>query len=244
MKKYRKYEAVFMMLILTSFFTSTVLAHPPVDMEINYDIESQQVTVMITHETPGPTVHYINRVTIEVNDNEILSEDYQSQPTNDVFSYTYDVSAEIGDVITVTAYCNIQGSISRSLTIRDPSQDEPPVIEIKNPTKGYFHFSGIRLFATYFDLIYDTMGFGGFRVRPVQVFVDDDIDAPEDVIVNIYIDDVLRDTAIYNANTGYHELKWTGPRLGVFTLKATAEDTQGNTAETSMDVWYFCFVPE
>ena len=70
------------------------------------------------------------------------------------------------------------------------------------------------------------------------------IDDPEDIIVKIYIDDELRNTASYNPSTGYHELKWTGPRLGVFTLKATAEDTIGNIASTEMDVWYFCFVPE
>ena len=55
---------------------------------------------------------------------------------------------------------------------------------------------------------------------------------------------IIRDTALYNSKNGFHELQWTGPRLGVFTLKATAEDTQGNIASTEMDVWYFCFVPE
>ena len=94
------------------------------------------------------------------------------------------------------------------------------------------------------DVIYDTMGFGGFRVKPVQIFTDDDIDNSEDLIVKIFIDDELRDIAVYNSENGYHELKWVGPRLGVFTLKATAEDSQGNIGIAELDVWYFCFIPE
>ncbi len=232
------------MLVFTTLAVSTVSAHPPLDMTLSYNLNNQLLNVTITHETPAPTIHYINQVDIEKNGELYLSEEYDSQPTNDVFTYTYNVNASIGDELTVTAYCNIQGSITRSITVKDPGADNPPVVDIKNPTQGYFHFSGIRLFATYLDLIYDTMGFGGFRVRPVQVFTEDDVDNSEDLIVNIYIDDELRDTAVYNPDNGLHELKWTGPRLGVFRLKATAEDSQGNIGSDEMDVWYFCFVPE
>ena len=63
------------------------------------------------------------------------------------------------------------------------SNDTPPTVKIVNPTKGYFHFSGIKLFPTIFNLISDTMGFGGFRVRPVQVQVEDDTDPPENLTV-------------------------------------------------------------
>jgi hypothetical protein len=243
MKK-RTYILTSLMLLILVVSTSTTMAHPPIDMELTYNFEENMLSVTITHETPAPTVHYVNRVVVDLNDETVIDESYESQPTSSTFTYDYTIEAIAGDIITVTAYCNIQGSITRTITVRDPSLDDPPVVEIKNPTKGYFHFSGIRLFATYFDLVYDTMGFGGFRVRPVQVFVEDDIDAPEDVTVNIYIDDVLRDTAVYNPSTGLHELQWVGPRLGVFTLKATAEDTYGNIASTEMDVWYFCFIPE
>jgi hypothetical protein len=235
---------VSLMLLSLVVFSATTMAHPPIDMQLHYDLDQGLLSVTIVHETPAPTVHYVNRVVVKLNDEPILDETYTSQPTNSEFTYEYAFAAEAGDIIEVTAYCIIQGSITRSITVRDPTQDDPPYVEIKNPTKGYFHFSGIRLFATYLDIIYDTMGFGGFRVRPVQIFTEDDLDAPSDIIVKIYIDDELRGTAVYNPSTGYHELKWTGPRLGVFTLKATAEDTQGHVASAEMDVWYFCFVPE
>ncbi len=243
MKKH-PYIIIGMLLISTLTLATTTLAHPPQDMTLTYDLGTTTLNVTITHESPAPTVHYIETVEIKLNDVLYDTYDYTSQPTNDIFTYSYTVIGSIGDVIEVTSICNIQGSITRTITITDPSQDDPPLVEIKNPVKGYFHFSGVRLFATYLDIIDDTMGFGGFRVRPVQIFTDDDNDQSQDLTVNVYIDDELRGEATWNPDTQYHEIKWTGPALGVFTLKATAEDSFGNIASTEMDLWYFCFIPE
>jgi hypothetical protein len=122
--------------------------------------------------------------------------------------------------------------------------DEPPVIEIVNPVKGYFHFSGIKLFPTVLNLIADTMGFGGFRVRPVQVRVTDDIDNPEDIFVYMYVCENEQGEMIWNSKNSLHERKWIGPDLGMFNLTITAEDSGGNFVVEQLDVWYFCFVPE
>jgi hypothetical protein len=239
-----KYVFVVLMLVCIPLFGFQVMAHPPVDMSLEYEIDTDSLIVTITHETPAPDLHYVNKIVIMKNDVEFLTEEYTSQPTNAVFSYTFNPDASIGDVIMVTAYCNIQGSITRMLTIEDPNQDDPPEIEIKNPIKGYFHFSGIRLFATYLDVIYDTMGFGGFRVKPVQASIIDDNDAPGDLIVTLYVDDVKERDMVYNEESGLFEGKWIGPDLGVFTMKIAAEDSLGNIGIAEMDVWYFCFVPE
>ena len=120
----------------------------------------------------------------------------------------------------------------------------PPTIEIINPTEGYFHFSGIRLFPTQLDIVADTMGFGGFRVRPVQVRVTDDVDSGEDISVYMFVYEDEQGVMNYNSNTNLYERKWIGPDLGVFTLSITAEDTSNNSNSVEMEVWYFCFVPE
>ena len=131
--------------------------------------------------------------------------------------------------------------IVQSNSIND---DTPPTITIVNPTDGYFHFSGIKLFPTILNIIDDTMGFGGFRVRPVQVSVEDDTDPPEDVSVYMYVKEDEQGEMIWNSKKDLFERKWIGPDLGVFTLNITAEDTSGNIGYTEMDVWYFCFIPE
>lgn len=121
---------------------------------------------------------------------------------------------------------------------------EPPVIEIRNPVVGYFHFSGIKLVPTPLNIVADTMGFGGFRLRPIQVHVTDNIDSPEDITVYMYVYDNEQGIMTYNNDHQLHERKWIGPDLGVFTMNISAEDTSGNIAYKEMDVWYFCFIPE
>jgi hypothetical protein len=122
--------------------------------------------------------------------------------------------------------------------------DNAPEITIVNPTEGYFHFSGIKLFETFLDLKSDTMGFGGFRVRPVQVQVEDDTDVPEDISVYMYVKEDEQGEMAWNGENNLFERKWIGPDLGVFTLNISAEDTSQNIAYSEMEVWYFCFIPE
>jgi len=124
------------------------------------------------------------------------------------------------------------------------SDETPPNITIVNPTEGYFHFSGIKLFPTILNVVSDTMGFGGFRLRPVQVQVEDDTDPPESISVYMYVKEDEQGNMTYNSNKNLFERKWIGPDLGVYTLNISAEDSSNNKAYIEMEVWYFCFIPE
>ena len=131
-----------------------------------------------------------------------------------------------------------------SMGNKNTQDTTPPEITIINPVEGYFHFSGIQLFATPLDLIGDTMGFGGFRVRPVQAIITDDVDSPEDITAILYANDIKERDMSYSGENDLFAGKWIGPDLGTFTMNIIAEDSSGNIAEESMTVWYFCFVPE
>jgi len=122
--------------------------------------------------------------------------------------------------------------------------DTPPSVQIVNPTEGYFHFSGIKLFPTPLNIIGDTMGFGGFRVRPVKVQVEDDVDQSEDISVYMYVKENEQGNMTWNSNTNLFERKWIGPDLGTFIINISAEDTSNNIGYAEMEVWYFCFIPE
>jgi hypothetical protein len=122
--------------------------------------------------------------------------------------------------------------------------DEAPEVTIENPTEGYFHFSGIKLFKTPLDVIGDTMGFGGFRLRPIKVTVEDDIDESKDLVVTMFVDDEEKGPMNWNEEEELFELKWIGPALGTFTLTIEAEDSSENVGTAEMEVWYFCFIPE
>lgn len=239
----KKCWLIAILLVGAVFCSINAGAHPPQDMVLEYDLDNKELSVTITHETPSPGLHYIEKIEVYRNDELNISEEYDSQPDSSTYTITFEIDADIGDEIKVIAYCNIQGSISREITVEDPSIDNPPVVEFKNPAAGYFHFSGIRLFPTPLDLIADTMGFGGFRLRPLQIYTSDDKDENSELNVSVFIDDEKLGDAIYNSDTGYHEIKWTGPKLGTFNLKAVAEDTSENVGEVEMEVWYFCFIP-
>lgn len=131
-----------------------------------------------------------------------------------------------------------------SLSSIQAVDNEPPEITLVNPTPGYFHFSGMKLFQTRLDLIGDTMGFGGFRVRPVQAEITDNEDDAEDIEVTLYIDGEVERIMNYNEETEVFEGQWIGIGLGTFTMNITAVDSNNNTASYELDVWYFCFVPE
>ncbi|MBN2603142.1 MAG: hypothetical protein JXA91_03300 [Candidatus Thermoplasmatota archaeon] len=241
--KRKYYFIIGMMLVSTSIFAVQILAHPPQGMVLDYNLETSTLNVTITHSTPGPTLHYINKIEVRLNTNLVLSQDYSSQPTTSQFTYSYNMEAEAGDEIEVTAYCNIQGLIKKSITVKDPAQDYPPEVQIVNPVKGYFHFSGIRLIPTSFDLIADTMSLGGFRLAPLQILATDDVDERKDIEVTIYLNEEKFGIAQFNNVNGYHELKWTGIGLGIYNVKVTAEDSSGNINEDQLPVWYFCFIP-
>ena len=113
--KIKKIVFVVLMLMITPFFGLQATAHPPSDMILQYDYNLQELDVTITHVVSVPSSHYIYKV--EVEKNEFLYDTflYDSQPTTNTFTYTYSVLAENGDKIRVTAFCNIAGSIQKTM---------------------------------------------------------------------------------------------------------------------------------
>ena len=56
----------------------------------------------------------------------LLTEEYTSQPSPSTFTYTYTVAAREGDVLDVTAYCNLFGSMKKQITVSSPSSSLTP----------------------------------------------------------------------------------------------------------------------
>ena len=172
------------------------------------------------------------------------------------FFKSYDSSTYLGEMMTSAQNSYISDVPDDSFTLEefillgDPtlkiggySQDKiPPKVEILNPAEGYFHVFGERLMELpiVFDFMYGTMAFGGFRLNPLQIQAIDDTDLAEDLKINIYIDDINKGTAEYNQMDNLFYYKWSGPGLGFYDLKVTAEDKSGNIGSSEMSIWYFC----
>jgi hypothetical protein len=120
-----RYLIVIMVLIFGLLFQSlSVLAHPPANMVLDYDFGSQQLNVTITHISPAPNQHYVEKVEIWINDDLTLTRDYTSQPTTSTFTYTYELSAKDSDNIRVKATCSLSGDITEEITVTDPAIKE------------------------------------------------------------------------------------------------------------------------
>ena len=114
--------------------SSSAYANPPEDMVLGYDTTTSTLDVTITHPTLDPTIHYIYKVDVRVNGELTLSEEYSSQPTSSTFTYSYTVEANADDEISVTAICNLFGSLTRTLTV--PSENAPEAPTINGPLTG------------------------------------------------------------------------------------------------------------
>jgi hypothetical protein len=97
-------------------------AHRPGFVLLDY--EEGSLNVLIVHVTFAPRLHYIYRVEIEKNGELYEVFDYESQPRLFFFIYRYNVSANPGDEITVTAFCSLFGSHTETVTIPDSVEQD------------------------------------------------------------------------------------------------------------------------
>jgi hypothetical protein len=121
----RKAAEVILALILLSLILTVlpapISAHPPSKMVLEYDTDTQTLSVSITHSVSDPANHYVKKLEIEKNGYPYLTENYTSQPTTSSVTYTYTVTTDDGDVLEVTAYCSLLGDITEQITVSKPS---------------------------------------------------------------------------------------------------------------------------
>ncbi|TFH05494.1 MAG: hypothetical protein E4H14_12630 [Candidatus Thorarchaeota archaeon] len=84
-----------------------VQAHSPESMTLEYDWETQVLTVYIEHHVSDPLTHYISEITVYKNSglNEVAYRDYENQTTTSGMSDTFEITTLHGDVLIVTASC-------------------------------------------------------------------------------------------------------------------------------------------
>ena len=93
------------------------LADPPQDVKLAYDLNSQTLTVTITHNSSFPGFHYIKSVEIKKNGIAVSANTYDKQPDHATFAYTYKVAADKGDTLEATVNCSLSGNKSATLDI-------------------------------------------------------------------------------------------------------------------------------
>jgi hypothetical protein len=112
------HSILFLFFIFLFFYPQPVSAHTPENVQLEYDSYTHTLKVTITHNTSSPDTHFVKSVEIKNNGLVLSRNEYDSQPARDTFTYAYDVSAQDGDTIEVTANCSIFGYKTGTLIIK------------------------------------------------------------------------------------------------------------------------------
>jgi desulfoferrodoxin (superoxide reductase-like protein) len=103
-------------------YPQTSFATSPKDVKLEYDANTQMLTVTITHKTSSPNYHYIKYVEIKKGEAVVSNNKYENQPDPEIFTYKYKVPAAEGETIEVTATCSILGSKTVTMTVGTAAQ--------------------------------------------------------------------------------------------------------------------------
>lgn len=106
--------------VLAVILCSTQLsyAHSPSNIEANFDPETSEVSVVVYHDVNDPKTHYIKKISVFVNNMQVLQDEYSQQTNNMDQPAVYELrDLKTGDIVTVKAFCNISGQSSTTLTI-------------------------------------------------------------------------------------------------------------------------------
>jgi hypothetical protein len=117
--RYIRYLGIFLVVLLVSVSLApwSAYATPPRYIKIQYKADTQTLQVTVSHATPVRKIHYIYRIAVEKNGVLEQSHFYTMQPRFFLNTYEYNMSANPGDVITVSAFCILFGYNTRSTTV-------------------------------------------------------------------------------------------------------------------------------
>ena len=113
-KKIYYFISVFFIVFLTIAGVN-VRAHPPDEMTLEYNSNTNVLSVTIIHGVADNTTHFVVSVEVRVNGSLDQIHPYTSQPDLTIFTYEYTVITNDGSTIQVTATCVVGGVITRTL---------------------------------------------------------------------------------------------------------------------------------
>ncbi|MHA1198668.1 MAG: hypothetical protein ACTSQF_04875 [Candidatus Heimdallarchaeaceae archaeon] len=116
----RKSICLLAVISLSIFFVSAVQAHSPTNIVIDYNFDTNVLTVTVNHAVSEPDTHYINQIDVWVNDILNTTEMYSRQFSTAYQIDTFNITANHGDVIKIKAHCNVSGSLISEFTLQDP----------------------------------------------------------------------------------------------------------------------------
>ena len=106
-------------LVATAYRPLHAEGHAPGPVTLEYDTETQVLTVSAAHNVPVEDLnsHFVIQIVIEKNAVHYATRDYTNQTNTSGRMDTFNVSAAAGDILRATAKCSITGQGSGQLTV-------------------------------------------------------------------------------------------------------------------------------
>ncbi|DAC71942.1 MAG TPA: hypothetical protein DSN98_07745 [Thermoplasmata archaeon] len=117
MKHLQLLTIVIAALLCITLVGNQAAATAPRYLKLTYQKQTNTLKVTILHFSPAMKIHYVYRVEIDKNGLVYQAHLYLRQPRIAFFSYTYNVTANPGDTLTISAYCILWGFIQKSITV-------------------------------------------------------------------------------------------------------------------------------
>ncbi len=118
-----KYRIAASILLFSILLLTPVFAHPPKSIELVFESTTKVLRVNISHVVNDPSRHYIEKVVVELNGEEIITQTFKTQTDKQKQEIMYVIGdAQEGDKISVTAYCSISGKKTETLDVIIPEK--------------------------------------------------------------------------------------------------------------------------
>lgn len=109
---------IFIIIFFLIAIFSLAYAHPPSDITITYDTATKILYAVIVHPVNNPEKHFIKKVDIWLNGQEIIEHKISKQDGNTTQIISYLIpDAKAGDSISVEAYCSISGRLKKEIAV-------------------------------------------------------------------------------------------------------------------------------
>ena len=107
------------MFVLMSLWSTAAFAHPASEVKIAYDKEAKMLSVQAVHGVRDFATHYIDELTVRVNDAPAVKTVYafQSYAESQFVTFKYD-GLNVGTVLAVYTHCSKGGVKTAEYVVR------------------------------------------------------------------------------------------------------------------------------
>lgn len=117
-------RALLFVIFMVGIFVTLSWATPPTNLTLTYDLETKTLHIEMTHVSSHLRKHYIRKILVYKNDQEVEDIRLVSQTTPSSVIRDVVLDAKDKDVIRVKAICSEAGTAEASLTVQEKTEEK------------------------------------------------------------------------------------------------------------------------